>query len=638
MLLTNQDPLDLVGKVQESLTQFRRAVLRDMKTLLQDALQEALDKHATLAENQEQRLNVVVEQMQKAAQVAQNAAESGQSQAFATGAPRRIISAQEVTPEKNVSSPDAVTQQSSWAQEWTSPQAISNVAEDPVFSSYWYEKSYTQGRRNTTFIPTREAVIERVNVKNIENMLSPRGSTRRRGSMCGDVKEEPKSAAGSAKVVKLFGNIKSWLRQSDSTYNVFDLYYRTGIMQAIAKGNMFNNITFLVIAVNAVYMGVEADWNTDVGADSLWEFQLCDNLFCCFFLSELMIRFAAFEVKKDCLVDGWFKFDSVLVMLMIGETWMTSLLSSMLSASAKDSFLKNSALFRLFRLLRLARISRLMRSMPELVTMLKGMMVATRAVGSAILMLVLLVYVFAIVLYTLNKDRDELDGLFDNIRVSMQTLLTQGVLLDDVTGVVRALASAEATMSLIVFVIFVGLTATTVMNMLIGVLCEVVCEVANAEKEEFARAQIKASLQVMLISHDKDGSGDISKDELEMVLLDPESVKVLDSLHIDIPHLLDITDMLYENEDTVLRIPTIMELILHLRGERPTTMQDIAASTNYLRWTVATEVEALGLWLREDIATAFSAADVGRGKPISDDELANAGTVSSMAKSWLGFR
>ena len=35
-----------------------------------------------------------------------------------------------------------------------------------------------------------------------------------------------------------------------------------------------------------------------------------------------MMRFGAFRRKIDCLKDLWFKFDTVLVILMVAETWI----------------------------------------------------------------------------------------------------------------------------------------------------------------------------------------------------------------------------------------------------------------------------------------------------------------------------
>merc|ERR1719424_1389947 len=161
-----------------------------------------------------------------------------------------------------------------------------------------------------------------------------------------------------------------------------------------------------------------------------------------------------------------------------------------------------SVFFRLFRLIRLCRISRLCRALPELMTMVKGMLVATRAVSSAMMVLVLLVYVFAIIMNSLNKKEELLLIYFGDMRSSMMTLLLQGVFLDNISVVATLLLDTGSHVSLVAFGFFVLLTATTVMNMLIGVLCEVVCEVAKAEQEEGARRQLKSTLLVELQRHD----------------------------------------------------------------------------------------------------------------------------------------
>ncbi|CAJ1439371.1 unnamed protein product [Effrenium voratum] len=62
---------------------------------------------------------------------------------------------------------------------------------------------------------------------------------------------------------------------------------------------------------------------------------------------------------------------------------------------------------RLLRLLRLSRLVRLLREMPELLTLINGMRVAARAVSSALLLVILLNYVFAIVLLMFLADIPE---------------------------------------------------------------------------------------------------------------------------------------------------------------------------------------------------------------------------------------
>ena len=98
-----------------------------------------------------------------------------------------------------------------------------------------------------------------------------------------------------------------------------------GICQKIAKSSRFENITMAVIVIYALYMSVDMDLNTeDIITKQNPVFIVCEQLFCCYFFFELVIRFGAFEIKCNCLKDGWFVFDLALVVMMVAETWVTS--------------------------------------------------------------------------------------------------------------------------------------------------------------------------------------------------------------------------------------------------------------------------------------------------------------------------
>merc|ERR1719215_2072355 len=101
--------------------------------------------------------------------------------------------------------------------------------------------------------------------------------------------------------------------------------------------------------------------------------------------------------------------------------------------------------------------------------MVKGMVAAIRATQAALLILILLVYVFAIMLNALLKDEGDMKVYYGTVRDAMVTLIVQGVLLDDVSGLIRDMIAVENVVAIIVFAIFVLLSALTVMNMLIGV-------------------------------------------------------------------------------------------------------------------------------------------------------------------------
>merc|ERR1719265_82123 len=87
-------------------------------------------------------------------------------------------------------------------------------------------------------------------------------------------------------------------------YDVFDFYHEKGIMQHIAKSLYFENFTFFVVFLNAIWISVDADLNgADILIDAHPVFIVAENVFCTYFFGELMTRFLAFKKKRHCLRD-----------------------------------------------------------------------------------------------------------------------------------------------------------------------------------------------------------------------------------------------------------------------------------------------------------------------------------------------
>jgi len=392
---------------------------------------------------------------------------------------------------------------------------------------------------------------------------------------------------------RLFGDMgmdKNQLDQED--YRVEDFYHDTGAAQFIARSDWFQNVTLMVIGANAIYIGLDADLNNaEELAKALPVFIVFENLFCTFFTLEWCIRFASFRQKCDCLRDMWFKFDSALVLLMVVETWLLFFVGS-------GGIGLPTGLVKLLRLLRLARMARLVRMFPELVAMIKGVRQAGRAVGSALLLLILNLYVFAIIIYELLADylRDNLHPVisirFERLGTTMWTLLMDGTFMDNIGHISRALIEAKQWHVVSIFMVFVLGSALTVMNMLIGVLCEVVSAVKRAEEEDGQIRMVKDKLLYMLRDLDEDGSGQISKDEIQMVLHNQEALAVLENLNVDIQIFIEQLDMYFEaGED--LSIMQIMDLILVLRQDRQPTMKDILHQQAFLRWELIGDISQM---------------------------------------------
>jgi len=222
----------------------------------------------------------------------------------------------------------------------------------------------------------------------------------------------------------------------------------------------------LVISLNSVYLGIDADYNS---ADSLVEadvfFIVSEVLFCVYFVFEWIVRFSAFQHKKDCLKDGWFKFDSLLVFLMVAETAVLPIVSSELALP--------TAPLRLLRLARLSRLVRLVKSLPDLLIIMKGMAYSIRAVASSLAMAVLMMYVFAIILHMLLSAEEDMAEEFSTLPRCMWTLLIDGLLLCNTHHTLGELVHQgkfHTTAAVITFILFIGIGGYTIMNMLVGII------------------------------------------------------------------------------------------------------------------------------------------------------------------------
>lgn len=332
-------------------------------------------------------------------------------------------------------------------------------------------------------------------------------------------------------------------------YDVTDLYKTEGCWQAIARNERFGSGTLFVICVNAVWIGYDADHNkVDNPNDAELQFKIADQIFCVFFTFEWLVRFMSFEKKVWCMRDPWFRFDTFLVTLMVAETWVMPIVM----AGVKGMDISTLSLLKILRLLRLTRMVRIMRAMPELMTMLKGMTAAFRSVAATCSLLIIFLYIFSIIFSQEHKghQNEDLEYWFGTIPQSMWTLLLSGTFLDNMSPVANTLLTEGHFAYVCLFLAFVALASLTIINMLIGVLCEVVSAVAEAEKEKSVVSYVKGQLIDVLEELDTDGTGTISKDEFAVFLEVPTAVSALEQLGVDVPNLLMLVDILFDADNS----------------------------------------------------------------------------------------
>merc|ERR1719487_2866143 len=121
--------------------------------------------------------------------------------------------------------------------------------------------------------------------------------------------------------------------------------------------------------------------------------------------------------------------------MMVLETWIFTIILVLFMPDGGSGGGGNAGIMRLARLLRLSRMARmgkLLRVMPELMIMIKGMKAATRSVFFTLVLLVVIMYVYAIAFVQLADGTEVGEKWFPAVPESMYTLLLYGVFLDNI--------------------------------------------------------------------------------------------------------------------------------------------------------------------------------------------------------------
>lgn len=358
------------------------------------------------------------------------------------------------------------------------------------------------------------------------------------------------------------------------------------IFAKIAYHPYFESLTMSVIVCNAAWIGIDTEKNhSSMKENGKLPLEpgsiVVENIFCVYFTIELVIRFLAYKSKLSCFWDAWFVFDSLLVACMILETWIMVIIEAIMSNDDGGGVGPLSAL-RLLRLLRLARVGRLMKFVPELGKLVKGMIKAARSVIFILIFLILVMYVFAIVFTGTLTDKEKYprtpycskeiaaglnetddclpDGefgelaqdLFATMGDSLMSLFTRGVLGDNLDETVDAIMEQSIPL-MWAFFIFLIITFATLLNMLIGVVCEVISDAAAEEEEGEKVNTLSEVFQETFTAIDENMDGRVTMDEWKKIKSNDKVRKSLAGIGIEDDRMEERLDqmskMLFDGED-----------------------------------------------------------------------------------------
>jgi len=348
--------------------------------------------------------------------------------------------------------------------------------------------------------------------------------------------------------------------------------YTDSFVGKIVVSKAFELLTIGVIILNAMAIGWDIDFTARWGKpDNLYDtrgdptliaFAVLENLFAVYFTAEVTIRFLAYRDKRSCLSDRWFIFDATLVVLMVLETWVLPLLGN-------SGGVGQLGILRLLRLLRITRMAKLMRAFPQLMLIVKGIAAATKAVNMTFLLLLLITYTVAI-LFTSEyhqgtltdeevrerlalgeEDVDEMQiyEFFGSMGKSMLSLLVMGTILDDVTACTDAIRATKNMWMLLAFIMYILINSFTMMNMLVGILVEVMARIAEGEQQKTLEDGVRDSMMRVLSSIDEDNSQTVTKTEFARMRKSSAVMEELHLLGIKEKHFDQYIQLLFETDD-----------------------------------------------------------------------------------------
>merc|ERR1719512_505541 len=177
----------------------------------------------------------------------------------------------------------------------------------------------------------------------------------------------------------------------------------------------------------------------------------------------------------------------------------------------------------------------------------------------------------------------------------MAYFLLEG-LLPDFAPPVRLVGEGDFFLA-ILFCIYIIIGSITVMNMLTGMLVQVVSGIAEVEKEEMNLAWVKVEIERVMKETDVNCDGGLSKSEVAKLLIEPESCRVMQEVGVDVIQLVEVAEFHIFKERDEINFNEFLDLVLQLRQAKAVCLRDIIHLQQYL----ATELAAAEARLMEGL-------------------------------------
>uniref|UniRef100_A0A7S4SUN5 EF-hand domain-containing protein n=1 Tax=Alexandrium monilatum TaxID=311494 RepID=A0A7S4SUN5_9DINO len=361
---------------------------------------------------------------------------------------------------------------------------------------------------------------------------------------------------------------------------------KRGCAQRLRRSTAFECATLAVVLANAVWIAVDLDYNGRPLLKSPPLFQVMESLFIAFFVLEMTVRFMTFPLCRSAVRDPWFVFDAVLVLVMLLESCVLSIVLAVTDHSSIAGLAVGQfSALRILRFLRIARVAKIGRFLPELRTMVAGILMSVRSVLITAVLLVLLTYAFAIFLRELGMSSEWGEQHFGSVVGSCYTLLFASLFPDNVSLMDQIREDSWFCAGL--YYIFLLLSSVMIMNLLIGILCDGISRASDAEHDENNVERMCARLREIMTSVDKDFDGLVTKAEFDSILRNEQAVRMLSKVGVDVATMVGQANSIFHGPNqSGLPFDEFKEEVLKYRTSSVATDGSVTATRRLLHYSL----------------------------------------------------
>ena len=248
--------------------------------------------------------------------------------------------------------------------------------------------------------------------------------------------------------------------------NIQQLQARSG---AIRDNKAFELFVVVIIIFSALLIGAKT---YSIPEPYMTVLNAVDSAITFIFLAEILIRFFATPQKSRFFRNGWNLFDTLVVVISLVP-------------------IEHSETAVIGRLVRIFRVLRMVSIIPELRTLLNSLLRALPQLGYVLLLMFIIYYIYAAVGTTLFAPVNAV--LWGDISISMLTLF-RVMTFEDWTDVMYETMTVYP-LSWIYYLTFIFLTTFAFLNMVIGVVVNVLEDEHAREKAIQDAADGKATLE-----------------------------------------------------------------------------------------------------------------------------------------------